>query len=248
MAQLTITCPEPFDVFTRRRNPGRSIVYRLNRRTSIKDIIESVGIPHTEIGSILADGRPVDFTFIPNKTGCIALEPVTAPFDVTRPTLLRPRPLHALRFVADVNVGKLAVLMRMVGLDTAYDPGHTDAGIAQKAESENRVVLSKDIGLLKRRQIHYGRYVRAVYPDDQLKEVLALFGIGASGDAFSRCLRCNSKLIAVDKAAIDHRLEPKTRKYYHRFMRCPVCDQIYWKGSHHDHMDARLRRMGLHIR
>lgn len=247
MTDLTIIFPESFGRFSRKLNSGAEISFPLNRRRSIKDIVESLGVPHTEIGRILENGKPVDFGFIPRGKSRITLHPVPSPFDVTQPTLLRPRPLDALRFIVDVNVGKLASLMRMVGLDAAFSPHYMDDEIAERAVSENRVVLSKDIGLLKRRQIEYGRYVRAIHPDEQLREMMGFFRIRKPAGAFSRCLRCNTKLVPVDKPKIEHRLEPNTKKYYHRFMLCPICNRLFWKGSHHEHMGNRLRRMGVSI-
>ena len=248
MTELTILFSPEFSVFSRKLGRERKISFALDRRASIKDIIESFGVPHTEVGRIEAAGRPVDFEFIPLDSGRISIFPISAPFNVTRPSLLRPRPLKRVKFIADVNVGKLAVLLRIVGLDTAYNPGFSDADIAEKAEAEDRIVLSKDTGLLKRRQITFGRHVRAIHPDDQLREVVDFFGIRGPFNLFSRCLRCNVELVRVDKKAIDHRLEPKTRKYFNRFKMCRVCDRIYWQGSHHEHMVERLRRAGIHIR
>ena len=247
MTALRIHIPDPFRIFTRNCHLGGCIAYPLQRRASVKNIIESLGVPHTEVGHILADGSPVDFRYVPTGSQRIDVYAPAAPFDVNRPTLLRPLALRAHRFVADVNVGKLAVLMRMIGLDTAYRYDDTDAAIASLAEGQDRIVLSRDTGLLKRRQIVFGRYVRAIHPDDQLKEIREFFGLRGPFEFFSRCLRCNRKLIAVAKKTIDHRLEPKTRKYFHRFKLCPACRQIYWQGSHHEHMADRLRRAGFEM-
>jgi len=98
--------------------------------------------------------------------------------------------------------------------------------------------------LLKRRQVAFGRYVRAVRPDDQLAEVLAFFGVDRPVAPFSRCLRCNVLLEPVAKVSINHRLEPKTRLYFDRFKICPACKRIFWQGSHHQRMVARLHQAG----
>jgi len=247
MPVLTLIFSEPFNIFSRRLRTGNKIVYPFERRTSIKNIIESVGVPHTEVGRIEVRKRPVNFQFIPVQNGTVTISPIVPPFDVTRPSLLRPNPLKSSRYLADVNVGKLAGLMRMIGLDTAYRCAYRDDEIAIKAEEENRIVLSKDIGLLKRRQIVYGRFIRAVRPDDQLKEVVDFFGLAGRLHPFSRCIRCNTELVSVGKKKIDHRLEPKTRKYFHRFKQCELCHRVYWRGSHHGHMEKRLRDAGIAI-
>jgi uncharacterized protein with PIN domain len=206
-----------------------------------------MGVPHTELGRILADGRPVGFDHIP-RNGCfIRPLPVEPPLDVTRPTVLRPRPFDRLHFIVDVNVGKLALLLRMLGLDTAYSPEWTDREISERAAGERRTVLTRDVELLKYSRIRYGRHVRAALPDAQLVEVVGFFGIQGPFQIFSRCLRCNTKLEAVAKDLILDRLEPKTRKYYHHFKRCPTCGRIYWRGSHQQRMVERLQNAGLEI-
>ncbi len=247
MFELTIRFSEQFENLNRRRSTGKKIIYPLNRRASIKDIVESLGVPHTEIGSISVEGNPVDFGFVPLKPLVITVDPIRPPFDATRPSVLRPEALKTVRFIVDVNVGKLAVLLRIAGLDTAYGNDYGDADIARMAEDEGRIVLSKDAGLLKRKQIVFGRYVRAIHPDDQLREMVDFFGLQDSRRAFSRCVRCNSELIRVEKNQILSRLEPKTKKYFHRFKLCAQCDRIYWRGSHHDQMKIRLGAAGIRI-
>ena len=242
---LTIKFPEAFIFFNRRLQDNLQIVYPICRRSSLKDIIESLGVPHTEIGAIEINGEDMEFGFVPRQSCRIVLYPIAFPFDVTLSSILRPDPLKKLRFIVDVNVGKLAVLLRMIGMNTAYNNEFTDSEIARKAESDGRVVLSKDIGLLKRKQIHYGRYVRAIHPDDQLKEIINFFGIQRKLFPFSRCVRCNTKLVPVDKKDVLNRLEPNTQKYFNHFKLCTTCNRIFWKGSHHESMEKRLKKAGI---
>ena len=223
------------------------VSYPIDRKASVKDVIEACGIPHTEIGYIAVAGKGVDFSRHVNAGDPIHAEAVRMPLDVTRPDLLRPHPLPAVRFVVDVNVGKLASLLRMLGVDTAHWNGIEDAEIARLAEAEQRVVLSRDTALLKRKQIVFGRLIRAVHPDDQLREVMQCFGLRGPFRLFSRCLRCNRPLEPVEKSAVLHRLEPKTKKYFHRFTICPDCRRVYWRGSHYDEMLARLKAAGVPV-
>lgn len=223
-----------------------TVGYRLDRRASIKDVVESLGVPHTEVYSIELDGEVVDFTAVVEPGGVrrADVRPASIPVDVTRPTLLRPDPLPELRFVVDENVARLAALLRTVGLDAAYDRASTDAEIAARARDEDRVALSRDRMLLKRSNVGWGRLVRGVKPMDQLVEVLGFFACPPLA-FFSRCIRCNVLLESVGKVEVDHLLEPRTRKYYHDFSRCPGCGRIFWAGSHYEHMRARLSGAGL---
>ena len=242
---ITIALSEGLRELLRHGLKGDSIEYRLQRRASIKDIVESLGIPHTEVGAIRVAGRAMDFSFIPELGQKVRVNAVDPPFNVTRPTLLRLEPIPVVKFVVDVNVGRLAALLRLAGFDAAYENGLRDREIAELACQENRIVLSKDRALLKRSKIVFGRLVRAVQPEDQLTETLHFFGLTGPYNLFSRCLRCNRKLQPVAKAVILHRLEPKTKKYFNTFKTCPDCNRIYWRGSHCDAMVAKLESAGL---
>ena len=221
------------------------------RRAGIKDVIEALGVPHTEVGRIVvgeaegAAGREADFSHILEPGQEVEVFAVAPPLDVTRPSLLRPVPLDAARFLVDATCGRLARLLRLLGLDAAYDRSWDDAAVARIADRERRIVLSMDRALLKRSAVAFGRLVRAHDPPEQLAEVLRHFGLRGPWAAFSRCLECNAELTPVPKAEILHRLLPLTRQYYDVFFRCPACDRIYWPGSHHDRMRERLARSGL---
>jgi len=212
------------------------IQVRLERRTSVKDLIEACGPPHTEVGELWIQDRPTDFSHIISLGETIQVRPHIPPVDPFRPTLLRPAALRELRFVVDVNVGKLAPLLRMLGFDTAYEWAWRDRTIADTAESEGRIVLTRDRGLLKRKKIVWGRLMRSQTPEEQLQEVLDFFGLHGPFKLFSRCLSCNVPLEDVDKADILDRLEPKTKLFFHRFRICPSCGRIFWRGSHHEKM------------
>lgn len=226
------------------RLSGR-VDYPAERAASLKDAIEALGVPHTEVGRITVDGAEADFGYQLAPGLDIRVFGVPSPVDVTRSDPLRPVPLSRVAFVVDANVGKLAPLLRMLGLDTAYEAGWDDGHIARLARDEGRIVLTRDRALLKRGSVTHGRLVRAQAPRAQLLEVLAHFGLRGPFDTFSRCLRCNDGLRPVPKAEILHRLEPLTKRHFHEFSICPACKRIYWRGSHHGAMLDWLREAGV---
>lgn len=212
----------------------------LDRRASIKDIIESTGIPHTEVGRIEAENAEVDFSYIPGSGQQIGVSSVVPPLDVTRPSALRPHAFEDIRFIVDVNVARLAPLLRIMGYDTVFDPVLDDEEIAAAAWKQKRIVLTRDRGLLKRSMVQFGRLLRNQRPDRQIREVVSFFGLKPDLSS-ALCPRCNHPLEKVDKEKIVHRLLPKTRKYYDEFTICPVCKRIYWKGSHWEKLLQRLK-------
>ena len=230
-----------FDFFLSSVHGDKTIRLAPNRRASIKDIIESFGVPHTEVGKILVNGVEVDFSNIPRNSEIITICSISTPFDITRKTRLRPHPFDTIRFVADVNVGKLAKLLLMLGFDTEYSNGFSDDTVAEIAFRNKRVVLTRDTSLLKRKKVTFAKRIRQERPESQLKEVLEYFGLDKGPFEFlSRCTTCNKKLQPIKKQTIVHRLEPKTRKYYDTFKICPGCCRIFWQGSHYEDMKNRF--------
>lgn len=208
------------------------IVQPVTRAASIKDAIESFGVPHTEVGDIACDDRPVDFQRRVEAGQRFDIFPHPTPWNVTRPTILRPVPLPELRFVVDVNAGRLARYLRMAGFDTLYDPCWDDSAILAALQNEPRLLLTRNFELLKRKQVVFGRRIRTDHPLHQLREVVRLFGILGLPHPLSRCLECNMPLEPVAKRDILPRLEPLTIRYFEVFSICRGCDKIYWGGSH----------------
>lgn len=219
------------------------LVQELTRRTSVKDLLEALGLPHTEIHRLTINGAEADFAAIAGVDDQIEVYGPPWPTDLTLPTRLRPEPLAELRFAVDANVGRLAGLLRMAGFDTFYARQVSDRELAAVAAREKRVLLSRDFALLKRREVVFGRLIRAAQPYEQLAEVVRLYGLAARLQPFSRCLRCNTLLQPVAKAEIIDRLKPLTRQYFDQFKSCPDCRRIYWAGSHQERMLQNLEKL-----
>jgi len=222
----------------------KMVAYQLTRQASVKDIIEALGVPHTEVGRLTVAGRELSFAALGAENDRLDVYPLCPPVDVLTPTLLRPEPLASITFAVDMNVGKLATLLRMAGFDTFYRNYISDSELIEVAVREKRIVLSKDRDLLKRKDVVFGYLVREIYPEKQLAEIVHLFGLKEQFKPLSRCLRCNALLQPVEKRRILNRLEPLTQTYYHAFHRCPCCDRIYWPGTHRDTMLLMLARCG----
>ncbi|MGB5540613.1 MAG: Mut7-C RNAse domain-containing protein [Gammaproteobacteria bacterium] len=232
MAEVTLRFYAELNDFLAPALRRSDIVHACNRRTSIKDMIESFGVPHTEVDLILVNGESVDFSYIVNAGDRISVYPVFEGMDISPVIRLRPAPLRTPRFIADVNLGRLARYLRLLGFDCRYGNDLTDTEVARISVEESRIVLTRDRALLQQRIITHGYFVRADQPRAQAREVLARLDLYGLVRPFTRCTRCNGVLEIVDKQAVVAELQPKTRKYYEEFRRCTECGQIYWKGSH----------------
>ncbi len=208
----------------------------LNRRTSVKDLIESLGVPHTEVEVILANGKSVDFNYIVKRDDELSIYPMFESVDVTPILKLREKPLRDIQFVLDCHLGRLARYLRQFGFDTLYRNDFTDDELADTSAREHRILLTRDRSLLKRSIITHGYCIREHDPRKQLDEVIRRFDLRKQIIPFGRCTRCNGIVEAVDKEAIEHLLEPKTRLYFDEFWQCTSCGQVYWEGSHVKHM------------
>ena len=158
---------------------------------SVKDTIEAIGVPHTEVDAILVDGRSVGFGHLLHGGERVAVYPVFERFDVSPVTRLRPKPLTVTRFVADVHLGSLARNLRLLGFDTAWERDLTDEAIIDIARTERRIILTRDKGLLKNGRVTHGYWLRNTDPDRQLEEVVRAIDLARDIDPYRRCMACN---------------------------------------------------------
>ncbi|GAB3200055.1 uncharacterized protein with PIN domain [Pontibacter aydingkolensis] len=222
---------------------GKPVVYTFSGKPAIKDAIEAIGIPHTEVAVILKHNSRATFLtpLQPND------ELLVFPFDSQKSWppgyMLASMPEKPYRFVLDVHLGTLAKALRMLGFDTLYNQKLLDAEISRISQSENRIVLTRDIGLLKQKIIEHGYWLRSQHTTTQLQEVISRYGLLQEIRPLIRCLVCNQLIMPVAKEAIAARLPPKTRLYFNEFYQCAPCNKVYWKGSHYEHMESVIRQI-----
>jgi uncharacterized protein len=226
--------PESRDLTVRR--PFRS-------HQTVKDVLEAMGIPHTEVDLILVNGDSEDFSHRPAIGDRIAAYPMFEALDLGSTARLRPVPLRDPRFVVDVNLGRLARLLRVLGFDVWWSSDADDQALADISRNEQRILLTRDRGLLKRRAITHGLFVHSDQPEQQTLEVVRRLDLGQRLAPLTRCVRCNGRLATVTKSEVIDDLQPLTRRYYDRFSRCTACGRIYWAGSHHPRLVSLVERL-----
>ena len=214
-------------------------------RKSVKDLIESLGVPHTEVDLILVNGKSVGFDYLVNDCDDISVYPEFESLDITNLQKLRPKPLRKPKFILDVHLGTLARYMRMIGLDTLYKNEFTDEEIVGISLKERRAILTKDRGILKRSEVTRGYWIRSSKTIEQLKEVLLRFDLKDQIKEFSRCLLCNSILKKIAKGKILACLPQKVKEQQNSFYICTTCDKIFWKGSHFQRMREIIAKLQL---
>lgn len=225
----------------------RSFSYPLNGGNSLKHLIESAGIPHTEIELILINGTSVALDATVTEEDRISVYPVFESIDVTPLIALRPELLRKTRFILDVHLGKLALILRLLGFDAKFPGDIPDEELAQISADENRILLTRDTMLLKRNMVTHGCWLHSQDPEEQAAEILQRLDLMNSVKPFTRCLDCAAFLEPVSKETILHRLEPLTKKYYNEFKICTDCGKIYWKGSHYEPLMRLLGRLNIVI-
>jgi uncharacterized protein with PIN domain len=195
---------------------------------TIKHLIESLGIPHVEVGEMVVNGSLVGPEYLPRTGDRIEIRPFTPGWE------------EEPRFLLDNHLGRLAAQLRMLGFDCLYRNDFEDAEMAELLWKDPRILLTRDRRLLMRKTIQFGYCVRSLDPDRQILELVERFDLARWARPFRRCIHCNALLEAVDKSAVIDRLEPKTKLYYNEFSICPNCSKIYWKGSHWERMRATV--------
>ena len=190
---------------------------------------------------ILVNSLPVGFSYKLKDADHVSVYPVFESIDISSVTHLRKNPLRDLKFVLDVHLGKLTKYLRLCGFDTYYDKNLKDHEIIDLAISEKRVILTRDLELLKNKKVTRGYWIRSPYPREQLKDVLFRFDLMKQVNLFTRCMECNAILKDVAKEEVLDRLMPKTRRYFRKFKKCHDCGRIYWNGSHYQSMKRNIK-------
>lgn len=206
-----------------------AFLYSFGGTPSIKDVIEAIGVPHVEVNLIQVNGQTVDFNYRLKNNDVISVYSVLK---------IQEKGAKEIKFILDVHLGKLAKYLRMCGFDTVYQNDYNDKKIIEISLEENRIILTRDIGLLKVKSVSNGYFIRDQNSKAQLTEVLKHFDLYQAINPFSRCIKCNGKLERIEKEKIIQQLEPLTQKYFNTFFRCTHCQSIFWEGSHFDRMSS----------
>jgi uncharacterized protein with PIN domain len=215
----------------------------LAHKTTVKDVIESFGVPHPEVDAINVNGQPVNFSFHLEADTTLEVYPVSTTFFST--LRLQARCVRA--FVADGHLGKLTRDLRLLGIDVSYNRDASDRQLLATMLQENRALLTRDRPLLMHRAVRTGYFPRSQNPMEQTVEVIRRFDLAQAFAPFARCLRCNGLLAAVSKEAVTDQLKPLTRLYYNDFQKCSQCGQSYWRGSHVTKLEKRVEAILHHL-
>jgi uncharacterized protein with PIN domain len=203
---------------------------------SVKDTIQAIGVPHTAIDLILVDGQSVDFSHRLRGGERVAVYPVFERLDISPIIRLHPKPLRDTRFILDVHLGKLARYLRMLGFDAAYDRNWHNSMLIDLSLQQQRVILTRDLGILKQSRVTHGYWLRHREPRQQLQEVLLALDLSHQLQPFTRCMDCNGRIHPADKAVIRGQIDPNIFPKFKEFRQCRNCRKIYWRGSHYKSM------------
>jgi uncharacterized protein with PIN domain len=222
---------------------GQPLPVSFEGRAGVKDLIEAAGVPHPEVDLILVDGTAVAFDHRVDDGQTVEVFPSGRGPPVSPEMRLIPPLPEPRRFVLDGHLARLAAGLRMLGFDAAGGADCADEELARISAEEDRILLTRDVGLLKRGIVRRGAFVRAVYPGEQVSEVVRRFDLLEGIHPFTRCLRCNAPLRPVEKEEVLHKLPPLVRERQEEFLECPSCGKVYWSGTHRERMQASIDRL-----
>lgn len=242
LCEAEFRCYEELNDFLPAAVRKRDFVHRFGGTPAIKDVIEALGIPHTEIDLILVDGRSVRFDHKLRGGERVAVYPIFERFDITPIHRLHPRPLRNPRFVADVHLGKLARFLRLLGFDTRYHNRLDDPELVRISLRERRILLTRDLGLLKHAALTRAYWLRSTNAERQIREVVAALSLAGNSRPFTRCMTCNGPLAPLARAAVADRVPPRVHRAYRKFASCRRCKRVYWRGTHFKRLAELVRR------
>jgi uncharacterized protein len=227
--EAVVTVPAELRMFLRAGRRAERVTVRCDGVSTAGHLVESLGVPRTEVGSLTVNGIPEGPGYLPRSDDVIEIRAVA-----------RPQRPESASFVLDVHLGVLARRLRLLGLDTEYANDAADDDLVSQANSERRVLLTQDRVLLCRRKLWAGAYVRGDRPDDQLRDVLDRFTLPLA--PWTRCTACNGLLRPAAKPAVESLLEPGTLRSYQEFAQCQACNRVYWRGAHAARLQAIVDR------
>ena len=223
---------EELNDFLPSRLRKRSFTVDSKEARSVKDLLESQGVPHTEIDLILVDGDSVGFDTIIDRPVRIAVYPRFERLDIASVSNLGRPPLRVIRFVADVHLGKLVRRLRLLGFDCRYNREWDDAMLARISADEERILLTRDAGLLKRSIVTHGMFIHSDAPRERVRNVVQKLDLYRLARPFARCVECNGQLVEIPKEHAQDRVPEQTYRYVDRYLECDTCGKVYWKGTH----------------
>ena len=229
--------------FVPRRQRNAPIEHTFSWKASVKDMLESLGPPHSEVSLLIANGVSIDFEYIVQNGDVIDVYDVESAPEIDNPVILVPPYPTRPRFILDQHLGRSAAYLRMLGFDTLYRNDYHDEELARVSDEDMRILLTRDVGLLKRGRVLYGYFVRSTDPLVSLREIARRFSLAEHVQPFQYCIKCNGLLHPVEKARIVDQIPVDTAAAFQDFHQCSACHQVYWKGAHFGKMEKLVQEV-----
>jgi uncharacterized protein len=154
-----------------------------------------------------------------------------------------------IKFACDAMLGALARWLRAAGYDCFWQEGIEDEVLVELAKNENRILLTADSGIFKRKVVYSGQVKalpveREMPRDQQVAHILRILNLPRLAP---RCMTCGGELLPLDLQTAAEIVPPKALKSYKEFFRCGRCGKAYWHGTHWISIDRRLQKLGFEI-
>jgi len=152
-----------------------------------------------------------------------------------------------IKFLADRMLGKLVKWLRILGYDTAYPSFDNDLSLILTARQEGRILLTRDVNLIKRRNICDFLFIRGDHWEEQLAGIIKglKLEIDLNSKIFSRCSLCNTHTKDIDKKEVKTHVPPYVFLTQNKFVYCPSCKKYYWRGTHWQRMAKKIKKFSL---
>lgn len=235
--QATLTVKGSLNDFLEISEPASAVTIEFELSPSVKDQVESQGIPHTAVQRLEINGIQQNWSYNLCNGDEITLYPYSRDSSCA-PIFRKPK-----QFIADVHLGKLANTLRLLGFDTIFNTDWSDKEIIERSNNEQRMILTRDLGLLKDGAAQYGYWIRSTDPDVQITELFQRFELSLFVAPFTRCMKCNGQLQQVDLATVKDDVPAKVQDWHSDYWQCRNCEQVYWQGSHFKQLQQKVEKL-----
>ena len=237
---ISIRCYAELNDFLPFERKQRNFTLSLKTPVTVAEVIELLSIPFSEVDLVMVNSQPVERSHRLFNNDYVSIYPTFETFDISSLKTTQKQPLRITRFIVDAHLGKLAKYLRMLGFDTLYKNDYGDMEIVEIAKEKERIILSRDKLLLKSPRVNHGYYVRATEKRNQLIEVVEKFDLYSQFKSFTRCMTCNTVLLLKSKETIRNLIDPDIHRCFNEFFFCPLCNKVFWKGSHFERMERLI--------
>ena len=214
----------------------KEFLFRFGSRTSVRQLLKSIGIPAPTVDLVLANGKSVSPSHVLRDNERISLYPVFELLDISPVQRVRTRPLRRTRFAVGPGLAQLAIYLRLFGFDVVQVDRRSAGASGGSFSGGGRILLSNDSREQSQSDIAHVLRITKSKPFHQFLEVVEQLDLKRALAPYTRCIYCNRPLRRHERRGASH----PERKLLGARLCCGICEGIHLRnGQKHFHVSSQ---------